>query len=70
MKNHSTNSERTTHTNSSVVFEYSDEQGEIFEGDEELIDTGYTVKYYYLTSSGTSAAGTVSLDGGAVDQAL
>ena len=52
------------------LFEYSDEQGDIFEGDEELIDTGYTVKYYYLTVNGTSAAGTVSLDGGTVDQAI
>ena len=43
------------------LFEYSDEQGDIFEGDEELIDTGYTVKYYYLTTSGTSAAGLLAL---------
>ena len=28
------------------LFEYSDEKGDIFEGDEELVDSGYTVKYY------------------------
>ena len=40
------------------LFEYSDEQGDLFEGDEDLVDYGYTVKYYYLPISGTTATGT------------
>ena len=49
------------------LFEYSDEKGDIFEGDEELVDSGYTVKYYYLTSPGTSAVASTSLINGAID---
>ena len=49
------------------LFEYSDEKGDIFEGDEELVDSGYTVKYYYLTSPGTSAVASTSLTNGAID---
>ena len=52
------------------LFEYSDEKGDIFDGDEELVDTGYTVKHYYLTTNGTNAAGTVILDGDEVEQVL
>ena len=52
------------------LFEYSDEQGEFFAGDEELIDTGYTVQYYYLVNPGTSAAGTPIITNGAISQAV
>ena len=38
------------------LFEYSDEGGEFFAGDEELIDTGYTVQYYYHVTPAASAA--------------
>jgi hypothetical protein len=50
------------------LFEYQDEQGDFFEGDEELIDTGYTVKYYYVTNPGTNATASTILEGGAVSQ--
>ena len=52
------------------LFEYQDEKGDIFEGDEELVDTGYTVKYYYLKDTGTTATSNVILDGDAVEQVL
>ena len=52
------------------LFEYQDEKGDIFEGDEELVDTGYTVKYYYLKETGTTATANVVLDGDAVEQVL
>tara|TARA_B100000900_G_scaffold30488_1_gene23154 strand:+ start:3821 stop:5155 length:1335 start_codon:yes stop_codon:yes gene_type:complete len=52
------------------LFEYSDEQGEFFAGDDELIDTGYTVQYYYLVSPGESAVATPLLDGDKVSQAI
>ena len=52
------------------LFEYSDEKGDIFDGDEELVDSGYTVKHYYLTTNGTNAVGTVALSGDAVQQVL
>ena len=52
------------------LFEYSDEGGEFFAGDDELIDTGYTVQYYYLVSPGESAAATPLLDGDVVSQAI
>ena len=48
------------------LFEYSDEQGEIFIGDEELVDTGYTIKYYFLTSAGVSAIGVPTLLNGGI----
>ena len=52
------------------LFEYSDEGGEFFAGDDELIDTGYTVQYYYLVTPGESAAATPLLDGDVVSQAI
>ena len=48
------------------LFEYSDEQGDIFIGDEDLVDTGYTIKYYYLTSQGISAIGVPTLLNGGI----
>ena len=50
------------------LFEYQDEQGDIFEGDEDLIDTGYTVKHYYLLQNGVSATGSASVYNGALEQ--
>ena len=52
------------------LFEYSDEGGEFFAGDDEMIDTGYTVQYYYLVSPGQSASATPLLTGDAVSQAV
>ena len=52
------------------LFEYSDEGGEFFAGDDEMIDTGYTVQYYYLVSPGQSASATPLLTGDAVTQAV
>ena len=52
------------------LFEYSDEGGEFFAGDDELIDTGYTVQYYYLVTPGESAAATPLLDGDVVSQGI
>ena len=48
------------------LFEYSDEKGDVFDSDEDLVDYGYTVKHYYLTTNGTNATGTPVVDGGAV----
>jgi len=48
------------------LFEYSDEKGDVFDSDEELVDYGYTVKHYYLTTAGTNASGTPVVDGGAL----
>ena len=52
------------------LFEYSDEGGEFFAGDDEMIDTGYTVQYYYLVSPGQSASATPLLTGDVVSQAV
>ena len=52
------------------LFEYSDEGGEFFAGDEELIDTGYTVQYYYLVTPGESCAASPLLSGDVVSQAI
>ena len=52
------------------LFEYSDEGGEFFAGDDEMIDTGYTVQYYYLVSPGQSASATPLLTGDVVTQAV
>ena len=48
------------------LFEYSDEKGDVFDGDEDLVDYGYTVKHYYLTTAGTNATGTPVVSNGAV----
>ena len=40
------------------LFEYSDEKGDVFDSDEDLVDYGYTVKHFYLTTNGTTATGT------------
>ncbi len=40
------------------LFEYSDEQGDLFESDEDLVDYGYTVKHFYLPTNGITATGT------------
>ena len=52
------------------LFEYQDEGGEFFAGDDEMIDTGYTVQYYYLVSPGQSASATPLLTGDVVTQAV
>ena len=46
------------------LFEYSDEQGDVFDGDEDLVDYGYTVKHYYLTTAGTTATGNPVVNNG------
>ena len=48
------------------LFDYSDEQGDVFDSDEELVDYGYTVKHYYLTSAGTNASGTPVVSNGSL----
>ena len=48
------------------LFEYSDEQGDVFAGDDEIVDYGYTVKHYYLTTAGVTATGDAVLSNGAL----
>ena len=43
------------------LFEYSDEQGDIFDSDEELVDYGYTIKHYYLPVNGITATGSATV---------
>ena len=50
------------------LFEYSDEQGDVFDSDEGLVDYGYTVKHYYLPINGTTATGTPTINSGVIDQ--
>ena len=50
------------------LFEYSDEQGDVFDSDEDLVDYGYTVKHYYLPLNGTTATGTATVSSGAINQ--
>ena len=50
------------------LFEYSDEQGDVFDSDEELVDYGYTIKHYYLPVNGVTATGTTTVSSGVVDQ--
>ena len=49
------------------LFEYSDEQGDVFAGDDEIVDYGYTVKHYYLTTNGTTASGNAVVNNGALN---
>ncbi len=44
------------------LFEYSDEQGDVFDSDEDLVDYGYTVKHYYLPINGITATGNVTAE--------
>jgi len=46
------------------LFEYSDEKGDVFDSDEDLVDYGYTVKHYYLTTAGTTATGNPVVNNG------
>ena len=48
------------------LFEYSDEKGDVFDSDEELVDYGYTVKHFYLTTNGITATGTPVVSNGEV----
>ena len=43
------------------LFEYSDEQGDVFDSDEDLVDYGYTVKHYYLPVNGVTATGNATI---------
>ena len=44
------------------LFEYSDEQGDVFDSDEDLVDYGYTVKHYYLPINGITATGNATAE--------
>ena len=48
------------------LFEYSDEQGDVFDNDDEIVDYGYTVKHYYLTTAGVTATGDAVISNGAL----
>ena len=48
------------------LFEYSDEKGDVFDSDEDLVDYGYTVKHYYLTTNGVTATGNPVVSNGAL----
>ena len=48
------------------LFEYSDEQGDVFNNDDEIVDYGYTVKHYYLTTAGVTATGDAVISNGAL----
>ena len=43
------------------LFEYSDEQGDVFDSDEDLVDYGYSVKHYYLPVNGVTATGNATI---------
>jgi len=49
------------------LFEYSDEKGDVFDGDEDLVDYGYTVKHYYLTTNGVTATAIIPSNPPGVD---
>ena len=48
------------------LFEYSDEQGDVFDNDDEMVDYGYTVKHYYLTTNGITATGDAVISNGSL----
>ena len=50
------------------LFEYSDEQGDVFDSDEDLVDYGYTVKHYYLPINGITATGNATAEIVATEQ--
>ena len=48
------------------LFEYSDEKGDVFDNDDEMVDYGYTVKHYYLTTNGITATGDAVISNGSL----
>lgn len=48
------------------LFEYQDEEGEVFDENEDLKDQGYVVKYYYLTTIGTTTTATPIVGSGKI----